>query len=320
MSMSADQRAACNRPRNYDLLVLVLVNAVWGGTDVAAKYALSEMSPPTVAWTRFTIALIAFLPALWLRRREVPRTVRGLLPFAALGLCGFFGNFMLHYYGLSLAPATHATALRVSEALVILVLSAVILRERVRRRAAMGLVAGVIGVMLVLDLHLGELSLFRSGYRLGDLLILSGIAVEGMYTIIGKRVLAGTRPLTATALACAFGWLMLSASYGPAVAADLAAHPPSWRALLACAYLGLLATALGYWAWYRVLRRHDSHRVGITIMVQPLVGIPLAAVVLHEAVGPAFAAGAALIAAGVYLALGKAPPGEGDPAGDPAAG
>ncbi len=291
--------------RRYDLLLLVAANAAWGGTDVAAKYALAELTPPAVAWSRFTIALVCFAPALWLRRREVPRTVMGLLPFAALGACGFFGNFILNYYGLVLAPASHGTALRVSEALVIVALSAVILGERVGRRAGLGLALGVAGVALVLDVHLDELSLFGSGYRLGDLLILSGIVVEGLYTIIGKRVLKGTRPLTATALACAFGWAMLSAAYGRGIAAELTGHLPSWRALASLIYLGVVATAIGYWVWYRVLSRRASHQVGTTIMVQPVVGIPLAALLLHEAIGAAFAAGAILIAAGVYLAVVK---------------
>jgi drug/metabolite transporter (DMT)-like permease len=291
-----------DRPMSYDFFLLVSINAIWGGTDVVAKYALMDMSPPAVAWTRFTIALLAFAPALWMRRREIPRSLAGLLPFAALGLCGFFGNFTLHYYGLRLSAATHATALRISEALVIVLLSALILREKVSRRAALGLGAGILGVVVVLDIKAGQLGLFRSGYRLGDLIILAGICVEGLYTIIGKRVLKGARPLTATALACAFGWLMLSIVFGPSIALDLAANPPSGRALLACAYLGLLATALGYWTWNRVLSRRDSHRVGITIMVQPMVGIPLAALIFHETVTPLFAAGAILIAMGVYLA------------------
>jgi drug/metabolite transporter (DMT)-like permease len=83
---------------------------------------------------------------------------------------------------------------------------------------------------------------------------------------------------------------------------ELAIRPPGWKALLACAYLSVFATALGYSIWYRALARRDSHRVGMTIMVQPVVGVPLAAWVLHETLGPSFLAGAALIAAGVYLA------------------
>ena len=74
---------------------------------------------------------------------------------------------------------------------------------------------------------------------------------------------------------------------------------------MACAYLGLFASVLAFWIYYRVLAKRSSHRVGISIMIQPAVGIPLAAVIFHEAVTPAFLAGAALIAVGVFLALGR---------------
>ena len=280
------------RNPSSDYLLLILANVLWGSTDVAAKFAVVEMSPQALAWTRFTITLLAFLPWLVRRRAEIPRTLRGLLPFAALGACGFCLNFILHYHGLRLAPASHATALRVSEALVILILSATLLGERVGKRSALGLLAGTAGVLLVLDVDFGDLSLFSRGYRLGDLLIICGIFVEGLYTIIGKRVLVKSSPLTATALACAFGWLMLSISSGPEVY-ELLKNPPSLSALIACAYLGLFASGLGYLIWYQVLARRESHRVGITIMIQPMVGIPLAALVFDEIMKPIFLAGAA---------------------------
>jgi len=284
------------------LILLALVNAMWGSTDVAAKFAVAELSPAQLAWTRFTIALLFFCPALIARRNELPRRMVDYLPFAALGACGFFLNFVLHYEGLSLSTASHATALRVTEALGIMLLSVLILRERVGPRAILGLVAGLCGVLLVLEVDFSELSLFASGYRLGDLLILCGILVESLYTIIGKKVLSSARPLTATALGCLFGWLMLSCFYAPEVAA-LAASPPSAGALLACAYLGLAASGLGYWLWYVVLSGKDSHRVGVTLMIQPAVGIPLAAVFFGDDITPLFLAGAALIMAGVYFAV-----------------
>ena len=313
--VSSSQRIAKvdKRKPSSDYLLLILANLIWGSTDVAAKFALAEMSPQTLAWTRFTIALFAFLPWMVLRRAEIPRTLRGLLPFLALGACGFFLNYVLHYHGLRLAPASHATALRVSEALVIVVLSAVLLGERVGRRAAFGLVTGTAGVLMVLDIDFYDLSLFNKGYRLGDFFIICGIFVEGLYTIIGKRVLVKSSPLTATALACAFGWLMLSISSGPEVY-DLLKNPPSLSALLACAFLGLFASGLGYLIWYQVLARRESHRVGITIVIQPIVGIPLATLVFGDIIKPIFLAGATLIVLGVYLALGPAP-GEGHGSG-----
>jgi drug/metabolite transporter (DMT)-like permease len=288
-----------------DVMLLVLVNVLWGCTDVVAKFALSEMSTQALIWLRLSIALLALLPVLFIHRKEIPGTVRGLVPFVALGLCGFVLDFVLVYQGLKLSVASHATAFRISESLSILVLAAVLLREKVGARSLLGLITGMLGVVLVLDIDFKNLSLFATGTRLGDLLIITGIFVEALYTIIGKRVLKNTSPLLSTGLALFFGWVIISAFYGAGVGAEFIRKPPSVGALLACAYLGLLATALGYWIYYIVLSRRDSHRVGISIMIQPVVGIPLAAIIFHDRMTPVFLVGTALIALGVTIAFSK---------------
>jgi len=289
----------------YDAFLLILANIFWGATDVAAKFALAEMSPAALLWARVSIALITFLPVLWFRRKEIPRTLSGILPFVGLGLSGFVLNFVLVYSGLRLAPASHATALRVSESLAILILAGIILREKIRSRAIFGLGSGILGVILVLNLDFKNLALFTSGSRLGDLLILAGIIIEGFYTIIGKSVLKKVSPLLATALALFCGWLILTVIFGARIGTEFAQQLPSAKSILACAYLGIVATSFGFWIYYVVLSRRQSHRVGISIMLQPIVGIPLAALVFHDHLTPRFLLGAALIALGVYLALGK---------------
>ncbi len=303
--MNETSTSASPAPRGYDLLLLIMANAIWGSTDSIAKYALAEMSPITLTWLRFSVAAIFFLPPLYFRRREIPRSFRALLPFMALGACGFFLNFAVFYYGLRLAPASHATAFRVSEYLVILALSGVILGERVTRRSLLGIAAGLVGFIIVLDLDLSSLDVFTKGTRLGDALIFLGIVIEGLYTVIGKKTLANTRPLTATALACLFGWLMTTAASLPEIAL-LAKDPPSWKGMASAIYLGVFATAFAYWVWYKVLSRRESYRVGMTLMVQPAVGLPMAALFLGEKLDGWFLAGAVLIAAGVYVALSGA--------------
>ena len=304
-AMGPDRPAS--RSLAWDVFLLVIANVCWGSTDVAAKYALAEMSPQALLWTRLSMALLAFLPVLWVKRAEIPRSVGGLLPFVGLALCGFVLDFALVYYGLKFAPASHATAFRVTETLAIVVLSALILREKVGKRAIAGLVCGIAGVALVLNIDFGNLSPFKSGARLGDLLILAGIVVEGLYTVIGKAVLKKTSPITATALALFFGWVIVTIIYGAPVISGFRASPPSPGALLICLYLGLVALAIMYGIYYSVLSRRDSHRVAMAIMIQPLVGIPLAALIFHDPLTPRFLSGAGLIIAGVYLAMALRP-------------
>jgi drug/metabolite transporter (DMT)-like permease len=289
------------RRRTFWFGALVLANAVWGTTDIAAKIALGSMTPAAVAWTRFSFAMLFFGPVLYRRRRELPRG-RELAPFLLLGACGYFINFILNYQGIKFTIASHATALRISEALAIALLSVVVLREQLSKTAVVGLALGVVGVALVLDVDFRSLGLFRSGYRLGDLLVLLSVMVEAGYTVVGKTVLRRTRPLTATALACAAGWLLLTV-YSIGEIRSLFVSPPPLSALGACAWLGIVATAVCYSIWYTVLQREESHRVGMTIMVQPMVGIPLAAALMGDRLQWSFLIGAGLIALGVYLVL-----------------
>ena len=302
--MAGEQKIK-KRSLAFDVMLLVMANVCWGATDVTAKFALAEMKPQALICIRLTLALLAFLPVLIVKRREIPRSVRGLMPFVALGLCGFVLDFVFVYQGLRLSVASHATAFRISESLSILVLSVIILREKVGARSLVGLVTGMAGVVLVLDIDFKNLSLFTTGTRLGDLLIISGIFIEAFYTIIGKSVLKKTSPLLSTGLALFFGWVIICAFYGAEVGAEFVRKPPSAGALLACAYLGFFATAIAFWIFYDVLSRRDSHRVGISIMIQPVVGIPLAAMIFHDRMTPVFLVGTALIALGVTIAFSK---------------
>lgn len=289
----------------FDIALLFLANALWGSTDVVAKFALSEMTPATLTWMRFTIALLVFSPVLWKKRSEIPRSLGGLLPFAGIGLCGCFLNFVVMYYGLRITPASHATALRMTESLIILVLSVVLLRERVGKMALIGLGLGTLGVIMLLDIDIWNLSLFGAGSRYGDLLIITAAFLEALITIIGSRVLSQAGPFLTTALACLFGWLMLSLCYCTEVIHMLRHGVPSFGVLMACAYLGIFATVFAYGVYFVVLSRRPSHQVGSSIMIQPLVGIPLAAIVFHEVMTPIFLMGATCIAVGVYLALAR---------------
>lgn len=284
-------------------LLLFVANVLWASTDVVAKLAIAELSPQSLIWGRLSFCLLAFAPVLYLNRARLPRTVRDFAPFALLGVCGLSLNFLLQYQGLKLSTASHATTLRMSEAMMIVVLSGLVLRERIARRALLGLAMGMAGIILVLDVRLRDLDLFAGGGRLGDLLILAGILVESFYTIIGKKLLKNNSPMLTTALACLAGWFLISGFCAREVINDFILDPPSLRALLACAYLGILANFVAYSLYYGVLAKRPSHSVGMSILIQPMVGIPLAAVFFNDPLTPGFVSGAVLIIAGVYFAL-----------------
>ena len=74
----------------------------------------------------------------------------------------------------------------------------------------------------------------------------------------------------------------------------------AWSAV---AYLAVVVTILGYVLWYWALGRGGIARVGLIQFLQPLSGIVLAAVLLHEAVSLSFLLASALVLLGVWLAM-----------------
>jgi drug/metabolite transporter (DMT)-like permease len=77
--------------------------------------------------------------------------------------------------------------------------------------------------------------------------------------------------------------------------------------IVAVAYLGVMATAVAWSLWYRGYAAAPPTLIAALFFAQPVVGATLGVVLLHEAVGPAFLVGGALIAVGVLAIASGAP-------------
>jgi drug/metabolite transporter (DMT)-like permease len=126
---------------------LVLASLLWGTADVAGKLALGTIPPATLAALRFGVALAILWPLARLRGGAcVPPWVT-----APLGLLGVALTFLLQNLGLHRTTATNASLLQGAAPVLILLLGALVLDERLgaRRVAAVGLaMAGVAAVTL----------------------------------------------------------------------------------------------------------------------------------------------------------------------------
>jgi EamA-like transporter family protein len=124
------------RPTRGEALGLLVVgNALWAGTYVAGKIALTSLSFVQLYALRFSIAALLLGPVLWsgraVLRRELaqPASRRAL---ARLVLLGFVLNKGFEYAGLSLSTAVDVALLIATESMFTAMLSWIVLREPVR--------------------------------------------------------------------------------------------------------------------------------------------------------------------------------------------
>ncbi len=284
------------------LLILAGANCLFAGSYVTAKLALSTWPFASLNMVRFSVAAVVLAPYLWRHRRLLPRGRSDQARLAAMCALGFIGNKAFEYWGLSLSTATDMALLIGAEALVTVLLSILILGERIRSFETVGLVLGGCGIYLVV---VGGLRLpggFGAGQLLGNLLIVLSLVLEAFFTIVGKTVVARYPPFLVTA-AVVTGSLV---AWWPAGLTALAVrHWPglTWGVVAAALYLGVVTTVMGYWAWFYGLQRVMPGALAPLLFIQPLVGTALAIVIRGERPGAATLLGGLLVLAGVVLVV-----------------
>jgi len=286
--------------RRTALLVVVASNLLWAGSYVAGKAALDEVPFVTLNALRFAIAGVIFAPLVWRNRHLLPRDRGGRARLLAIAAFGFCGNKTLEFLGLSMTTATDTALLITSESLVTLLLAVVLLGERLQRRTALALCVGALGVYVLVEGGLVAPHLLRGGQAVGDGLVVGSLALESVATVSGRRLMQGGAPFTLTGAAIILSLLV----WGPAeIGWGLHASAPhlsgaGWAGVL---YLAVVATVVAYSGWFWGLQRLSAQDVTPLLLVQPLAGTLIAAVVRGERPGASTLFGGACVLAGVAL-------------------
>jgi drug/metabolite transporter (DMT)-like permease len=286
--------------RRTALLVVVASNLLWAGSYVAGKAALDDVPFVTLNALRFAIAALIFAPVVWRGRHLLPRDRGGRLRLLAIAAFGFCGNKTLEFLGLSMTTATDTALLITAESLVTLLLAVVLLGERLQPRTAFALCAGALGVYVLVEGGLVGPHLLRGGQSTGDALVVGSLALESVATVSGRRLMQGGAPFTVTGAAIILSMLV----WGPAeLAWGLHSGAPhlgagGWTGI---AYLAVVATVVAYSGWFWGLQRLSAQDVTPLLLVQPLAGTLIAAVVRGERPGASTLFGGVCVLAGVAM-------------------
>jgi drug/metabolite transporter (DMT)-like permease len=285
---------------------LLITTLFWGGTFVAGKWAVGEAPPFFVAFLRFAIAsLVLWALVAWRVRgsgERFPRP-RGGAQWAGLFSLGLTGVFLYNFVflkGLSWTSATNGSLIVAFNPLLTAVLSAFLLKERVRPVQAGGFLLALLGVGVVITR--GSIAVIRSlSFNHGDLLMLGAPVAWALYTIFGKKVLRYFPPLVATAYASLFGTVLLlpaAALEGSLLAGVHRLTVYGWISVL---QLALLGTVVGFVWWYEGVELLGASRAAVFVNLVPIFGVLLSALILSEKLNVSQLAGGILVVAGVGI-------------------
>ncbi len=291
MDNSAAQSAA---PRSASGWLNGLAGVViFSGSLPATRLALQDFEPGFLTYARATLAAAVALVLLAVRREALP--LRAHAARLAITACGVVVGFPL----LTALALQHITAARSIVFLGLLPLATAlfaVVRGGERPRPAFWLFS-LAGSALVAGFALGQPA---AASATGDLLMLAAVAVCGLGYAEGARLSRklGGWQVICWALVVALPVMAAGAVYSlPSSAAAI--HPTAWAAL---GYVSLFSMLIGFIFWYRGLAIGGIAAVGQLQLLQPLLGLMLSALLLHESIGTAMLA----TTAGVILCVAGA--------------
>lgn len=256
---------------NRDLLIAVLVMAVWGINFSVIKLGVGEADPILVTALRFTFAT---LPAIFFVKRPDVKWVY-LFSYGLVFSVGVWGMATWSIdAGLSAGMASVLLQLNV---FIAVFLGYLFLNEPLSKAKLVGCLLAISGLVLSLSVTDGTVSLP------GVILILIAASCWSVASIIIKKaVTKEVFAFTVWAMIFAPVPLFLVAFYRSG-AEQVLNTLQTWNSLLAFSILfqAYPVTLLGYWIWNRILSKYPLSTVAPITLLVPIFGL-LGGVVFYQ--------------------------------------
>jgi len=255
--------------RVWAIIALFVVQLLYGFNYTFAKTVMNEnyIKPFGFVLLRVIGATALFwLMSLFLPKERIEKKDFKTIFFAAV--FGVFINMLFFLKGLEYTTPIHASTIMTITPIVILVLSAFVLKERITQLKIIGILIGFVGA-LILTLY-GKSARIADNIPLGNLLIFLNAVSYSIYVILVKKLTNKYHPFTFIKWLFLFGlFLVLPFGYTELSMVKWQSFTPyiSFSVIFVVVGATFMTYLLNPWAISKV----KASTVGIFIYFQPVI-------------------------------------------------
>ncbi|WP_424974898.1 DMT family transporter [Dinoroseobacter sp. S124A] len=264
---------------------------MWSSAFTSARIIVSAAPPLTTLSLRFLISgLLAIGIALALGQTwKLTRAQwRATMLF---GICQNALYLGLNFVAMQTVQASLAAIIASTMPLVVALGGWIVLREKLRPLAILGLFAGIAGVAIIMGARL------QAGVDLlGVLYCGIGVLALAFATMALRTASSGGNLLMVIGLQMLVGAAALAVIGLPT---ETLSVTWSWQLIAAFAYTTLVPGLAATWVWFLLVERIGAVRAATFHFLNPVFGVAIAALLLGEALGGRDVLGVAIVTAGI---------------------
>lgn len=255
------------------------------------------LTPQTFIFLRVSFGVLAFTILHRIFIRELIKW-KDLWRFFICGALGVALNQLFFFMGLEKTTPIHASLLMVTNPILVFILSAIILKERVSLRKAIGIALGITGTVILL---VADTEVKWSGDTLtGDLMVWFNATCYALYLVLVKPLLEKYNPFTVITWVFIMGSIIII-PIGIPYAVETNWGQIEGKYIWQVLYVLLGTTFLAYLLNVFALKRVTATVVSIYIYLQPLLAALFSVLLGWENITTLKMLSAAAIFTGVYL-------------------
>lgn len=286
--------------RHLAILALIIANLIWGAASPIFKWSLTNISPFLLAFLRFFLASLLFLPFTY---KKLGSLSLNLIPkIVIFSFLGITLNISFFFLGLKLAPSANAALIASIQPFFLILIGGCLLKENVTRRELLAALISFLGILVIILVPLISDWYQAKIYFLGNLFfLLAAIGAIG-HAIVGKKILNG-KNLEAMTF---FSFLIGSLTFIPFALFEHLKNPQwylnlSWPGYVGIIFGAVFSSALAYWLYLFGLNRIEASETGIFGYLMPFSAVIIGVFFFKELITLPFLFGLGLIILGLIL-------------------
>lgn len=277
---------------------VLAATVLWALVPISVKKVSVALDAYTITWVRFAVSSVLLLIFAHIsgNLKRIRRSDYRLIILAGAGICL---NYVLYTIGIKLTTASAGNVVVNFEAIWLVILGHLWLKDRLSGMKLFGTLITFAGVFAAIWNGEGFAALVKSDYFIGNMLIVACAPFWAVYGI-AQKILVERGVAVSTALACIFAaaavftFPFMAAGFKVTQRLDVSV----WVWLFV---LVVLSTLGAYALMAKGFKTLDASTAGVITCVLPILTIFAARIFLAEVVTPSVFVGAGLVVAGMII-------------------